>query len=74
MVGALALVVLAAWAQGADRLDAVAGGWTWPAAALAVLEGAVAVALSLWVVTGFRRRWDHQGPLVQRAGRGSYGA
>jgi peptidoglycan/LPS O-acetylase OafA/YrhL len=26
------------------------------------------------VVAWFRRRWDHQGPLVQRAGRGSYGA
>jgi peptidoglycan/LPS O-acetylase OafA/YrhL len=25
-------------------------------------------------VAWFRRRWDHQGPLVQRAGRGSYGA
>jgi glucans biosynthesis protein C len=32
------------------------------------------VALSLWALAWFRRRWDHQGPLVQRAGRGSYGA
>jgi glucans biosynthesis protein C len=72
--GALALVVLAASALVADRLDAVAGGFTWPAATLAVLEGSVAVALSLWMVAWFRRRWDHQGPLVQRAGRGSYGA
>jgi glucan biosynthesis protein C len=73
-VGALALVVLAAWALAADRLAAVAGGFTWPAAAVAVLEGSAAVALSLWVLAWFRRRWDHQGPLVQRAGRGSYGA
>ena len=73
-IGALALVALAAWALAADRLDAIAGGWTWPAAALAVVEGAVAVALSVWVVAWFRRRWDHQGPLVQRAGWGSYGA
>jgi len=71
MAGALALV---AWALVADRLDAVAGGWTWPAVAVAVLEGSVAVALSLWVVTWFRRRWDRPGRLVQRAGRGSYGA
>jgi len=41
---------------------------------LAVLEGAVAVAVSLWVVAWFRRRWDRPGRLVQRAGRGSYGA
>jgi peptidoglycan/LPS O-acetylase OafA/YrhL len=74
MAGALALVALAAWALVADRLDAVAGGVTWPAAALAVLEGAGAVALSLWVVAWFRRRWDRRGSLVQRAGRGSYGA
>jgi hypothetical protein len=47
MAGALALVALAVWALVTDRLDAVAGGWTWPTAALAVLEGSVAVALSL---------------------------
>jgi peptidoglycan/LPS O-acetylase OafA/YrhL len=69
MAGALALVALVA-----DRLDAEAGGWTWPAAAVAVLEGSVAVALSLWEVAWFRRRWDRPGRLVQRAGRGSYGA
>jgi glucans biosynthesis protein C len=74
MAGALALVALAAWALVADRLDAVAGGVTWPAATVAVLEGAGAVALSLWVVAWFRRRGDRRGPLVQRAGRGSYGA
>lgn len=74
MAGALALVALAVWALVTDRLDAVAGGWTWPTAALAVLEGSVAVALSLWVVAWFRRRWDRHGWLVQRAGRGSYGA
>jgi glucan biosynthesis protein C len=74
MAGALALVALAVWALVTDRLDAVAGGWTWPTAALAVLEGSVAVALSLWVVAWFRRRWDRHGRLVQRVGRGSYGA
>jgi hypothetical protein len=74
MAGALALVVLAAWALVADRLEAVAGEVTWEAAALAVLEGSVGVALSLWVVAWFRRRWDRHGRLVQRARRGSYGA
>jgi hypothetical protein len=62
MAGALALVVLAASALAADQPDAVAGGFTWQAPALAVLEGAGAVALSPWVVAWFRRRWDHQGP------------
>jgi glucan biosynthesis protein C len=74
LVGALALVGLAGWALVADRLDAVAGGVSWPAATMAVLEGAVAVTLSLWVVAWFRRRSDHPGSPVRRAGRGSYGA
>jgi glucans biosynthesis protein C len=74
LVGALALVMLTVWALAADRLDAVAGGVTWPAATVAVLEGTGAVAVSLWVVAWFRRRWDRRGRLVQRAGRGSYGA
>jgi hypothetical protein len=74
MAGALALVALAAWALVTDRLDAVAGGFTWSAAALAALEGSTGVALSLWVVAWFLRRWDHPGRLVQRSGRGSYGA
>jgi peptidoglycan/LPS O-acetylase OafA/YrhL len=47
---------------------------TWPSAASAVLEGVGAVALSLWLVAWFRRRWDRPGPLAQRAGRGSYAA
>jgi glucan biosynthesis protein C len=74
VAGLLALAVLAASALATDRGDAVAGGWTWQAAALALLEGLVAVGLSLWVVAWFRRRWDRRGPLVRRVGRGSYAA
>lgn len=68
----LGLTALAAWALATDHLDAVAGGLAWPSAAFAVLEGLGAVALSLWLVAWFRRRWDRPGPLAQRAGRGSY--
>lgn len=74
VVALLGLTALAAWALMANRLDAVAGGLAWPSAAFAVLEGLGAVGLSLWLVAWFRRRWDRQGRLVQRAGRGSYGA
>jgi glucans biosynthesis protein C len=70
----LGLTALAAWAVVTDRLDAVAGGLAWPSAALAVLEGLGAVALSLWLVAWFRRRWDRPGRLLRRAGRGSYAA
>jgi glucan biosynthesis protein C len=70
----LGLAALAVWALLADRGDVVAGGFTGQSATLALLEGLGAVALSLWVVAWFRRRWDRHGRLVQRAGRGSYGA
>ena len=74
VAGLLALAVLAASVLATDRGDTVAGGWTWQAAALALLEGLVAVGLSLWVVAWFRRRWDRRGALVRRVGRGSYAA
>ena len=74
VVATLGLTALAALALVIDRLDAVAGGLAWPSATLAVLEGLGAVALSLWVVTWFRRRWDRPGRLIRRAGRGSYAA
>jgi glucans biosynthesis protein C len=72
--GLVALTVLAASALATDRGDAVAGGWTWQSAALALLEGSVAVGLSLWVLAWLRRRWDRRGPLARRVGRGSYAA
>jgi hypothetical protein len=68
------VAVLAASALVTDRLDAVAGGWTWQAATLAGIEGPAAVAFSLWVVTWFRYRWNHSGPLTRWAGPGSYAA
>ena len=42
---------------------------------MALLEGLVAVGLSLWVVAAwFRRRWDRRGALARRVGRGSSAA
>jgi peptidoglycan/LPS O-acetylase OafA/YrhL len=57
-----------------DRLDAVAGGWTWQSATFAVLEGPAAVGFSLWALAWFRRRWDRLGSLTRWAGQGSYAA
>ena len=48
--------------------------WHWQSLAFAVLEGAVAVTWSLWVVAWFGRRWARQGQLAKRAGRGAYAA
>jgi glucan biosynthesis protein C len=55
-------------------LDRLYGGWHWPSLAFTILEGAVAVALSLWLVAWFGRRWTRQGQLAKRAGRGAYAA
>jgi hypothetical protein len=74
VMAVLGLTALAAWALVTDRLDAVAGGLAWTSAAFAGLEGLGAVGSSLWLVAWFRRRWDRPGPLVRRAGRGSYAA
>jgi glucan biosynthesis protein C len=57
-----------------EDLDRLFGGWHWQSLAFAVLEGVVAVALSLWLVVWFRRRWAHQGRLAKRASRGAYAA
>jgi glucans biosynthesis protein C len=55
--------------------DPLLGGWTWPAALLAAVEGVVAIALSLWVVAAVQRRWNAlQGRVLARAGRGAYAA
>jgi len=55
--------------QAAAVLDEASG---WPTAAFAVLDGVVAVSLTLWVITWFRRRWPAHGPLIGKAARGSY--
>jgi glucans biosynthesis protein C len=67
---ALALLVVAM----AEDLDRLVGGWHWQSLAFAVLEGGVAVALSLWLVAWFGRRWAQQGRLTKQASRGAYAA
>jgi peptidoglycan/LPS O-acetylase OafA/YrhL len=66
------LVAVTSTAEG--DLDPLYGGWHWPSLAFVVLEGIVAVAVSLWLVAWFRRRWTQQGRLAKRAGRGAYAA
>jgi glucan biosynthesis protein C len=57
-----------------EELDRLFGGWHWQSLGFAVLEGVVAVSLSLWLVGWFGRRWAHQGRLARRASRGAYAA
>jgi hypothetical protein len=44
----------------------------WPAMALAVLDGLVAVTFTVWFVVWFRARWPRHGALVGEAARASY--
>jgi hypothetical protein len=72
-VGRLSLLV-AATSITDEELDRLFGGWHWPSLGFAILEGAVAVAVSLWLVAWFGRRWTKQGRLAKRASRGAYAA
>ena len=51
-----------------------AGGGTWQSIVLAVLEGAIMVTVSLWLVDVFDRRFTHQGPLGRELSRAAYAA
>lgn len=72
IVGA-ALVIGTAGVLGAD-LDAFAGNGTWQSLVLAVIEGVLVVAMPLWLVDVFRRRFDHQGRLAREVSRAAFAA
>jgi glucan biosynthesis protein C len=72
--GVLAVAAVAGMALGADEIESMYGGVHWQAATFAAAAGVAAVALPLWLVEMFRRRWDHQGDLAKRASRGCYAA
>lgn len=65
-------LLLVSYVGARDRLDMAMGGMNWASASFALLYGVVSVAFSLWCLAWVRRRWPTHGPLVARAGRGSY--
>ncbi|QBR93210.1 acyltransferase family protein [Nocardioides euryhalodurans] len=74
-VAALGLVltlVLVSYAGARDQLDLALGGLTWASISFAVLYGVVSIAFTLWCLAWLRRRWPTHGPLMTKAGRGSY--
>jgi hypothetical protein len=72
--GSLAFTALAGYGFAIEDTG-VTGGLRATALAFAVVDGATAVALSVWVVAWFSRRWNAPpGPVVARAARGSYAA
>jgi fucose 4-O-acetylase-like acetyltransferase len=72
-IGALAVMVGAAMAVGAD-IDAFAGGGTWQSLVTAALEGSLVVSVPLWLMDVFRRRWNHQGRLARAMSRAALAA
>jgi hypothetical protein len=55
-------------------MDDYAGGGTWQSLVIAVLEGALVVTMSLWLVDVFGRKFDHQGRLARAMSRAAYAA
>jgi hypothetical protein len=75
VAGIAALCALAGWslAQSLEQPSFTETGPHWEAVVFAVVDGAVAVALSLWAMAWFERRWN--GPptrVTAAAARGSY--
>ncbi|HEU4513892.1 MAG TPA: acyltransferase [Nocardioidaceae bacterium] len=75
VAGLAALCALAAYSlsQALEQPDFTEAGASWGTAVFAVIDGAVAVALSIWVMAWFERRWNGPpGRVTAAAARGSY--
>jgi peptidoglycan/LPS O-acetylase OafA/YrhL len=72
LVGVGLTLLLVAFAGARDQLDDALGGLNPASASFAALYGVVSVTFSLWCLAWVRRRWPTHGPLMARAGRGSY--
>jgi peptidoglycan/LPS O-acetylase OafA/YrhL len=57
-----------------DDADPFLGGLRLEAMLIPMIEATLTLGLSLWALDWFRRRWNRSGPLVHRAGRGSFAA
>jgi Acyltransferase family len=73
VAGVMMLFVLAVIGLEGDD-NPLLGGAHPQALALPVVEGVLAVAMSLWTLEWFRRRWDRSGPLARALARGSFAA
>lgn len=64
--------VLVSYTAARDQLDLALGGLNWASVSFAILYGVVSVTFTLWCLAWLRRRWPTHGPLMTKAGRGSY--
>lgn len=75
VLGLVGLLALVGYTLVAGNLTATAGGWHRPTVAFAVLDGATAVVLGVWVVGWLQTRWNGPpGPVTAATGRASYAA
>lgn len=75
LLGMVALCVLAGYSLSRDLETPafVQPGLRWETVAFAAIDGAVALALSIWLMAWFVRRWDGEPhPVTRRAARASY--
>lgn len=72
LVGGGLTLLLVSFAGARDEIDVALGGLNWASASFATLYGVVSVTFSLWCLAWVRRRWPTHGPLMAKAGRGSY--
>jgi glucans biosynthesis protein C len=72
LVGVGLTAVLVSYTAAGDRLDMALGGLNWASLSFAILYGVVSVTFTLWCLAWLRRRWPTHGPLIAKAGRGSY--
>ncbi|HEX6576864.1 MAG TPA: acyltransferase [Jiangellaceae bacterium] len=73
VAGVVTVVSVTVGAMGGD-IDDFFGGGTWQSLVLALLEGALVVAMPLWLFDAFRRRVHHQGQLMRTMSRAAFAA
>lgn len=74
LTAALALPVVLVAGGFFDDDEPFGGGWHWQAAAGSIVEAALAIGASVWLLGFFRRRLATQGPLMRTMAAGAYPA
>jgi peptidoglycan/LPS O-acetylase OafA/YrhL len=72
LIGVSLTLVLVSYTGARDQLDLALGGMSWASVSFAILYGVVSITFTMWCLTWLRRRWPTHGPLIAKAGRGSY--
>jgi surface polysaccharide O-acyltransferase-like enzyme len=74
VAGVAGLLLVGAAVGVAGDQDPFLGGWHLQALAEPAAEATIAIAMSLWLIGWFPRRWNSNGPLAQSLGRASFAA